>query len=188
METLKTVLTRRSIPRLTGPVPDDDELLGLVEAAMTAPDHGRLQPWRLLTLRDGERSELGRRLAARAGDDPAVRQRAAAKPLRAPLLIAIVFSPVEHARIPRWEQLAATVATVHTLSLLLHDRGYASIWRTGAATDDDGVRALHGLSPDEQLLGWLYTGTATGSPPPRTRLDPRPRLRPLSHLPSLSGS
>lgn len=187
METWQNVLTRRSAPRLTDPVPADGELLTLVEAAMTAPDHGRLQPWRLITLRGDERVALGRRMAACAGDDPAVQERAAAKPLRAPLLIAIVFAPVEHAKIPRWEQLAATVAAVHTVQLLLHDRGYSSIWRSGKVTEEDEVRALHGLAPTEQLLGWLYTGTAAGPVPPRPRLNPRPRLRSLSHPAPLSA-
>ncbi|MFI9819133.1 nitroreductase [Streptomyces sp. NPDC052013] len=182
METLETVLTRRSVGRLTEPAPDDGELLALVEAAMTAPDHGRLLPWRLITLRGEERAELGRTFAARAGDDHLARERAAAKPLRAPLLIAIVFSPVAHRTVPRWEQLASTVAAIHTLTLLLHDRGYASIWRTGSLTRDTGVRTLLRLDPGEQLLGWLYTGTAVAAPPPRRLPDPRARIRTLSQI------
>ncbi|MFJ5531138.1 nitroreductase [Streptomyces sp. NPDC093261] len=182
METLDTVLTRRSVSRLSEPAPDDGQLLILVKAAMTAPDHGRLLPWRLVTLRGEERVELGVRLAACSADDPRARERAAAKPLRAPLLIAIVFAPVAHRTIPRWEQLASTAAAIQTLSLLLHDRGYASIWRTGAATRDHRVRALHSLRPDEQLLGWLYTGTAVGNPPPRRLPDPTARIRTLTQL------
>ncbi|MFD7666788.1 nitroreductase [Streptomyces sp. NPDC059788] len=180
METLETVLTRRSVSRLTEPAPDDGELLTLVEAAMTAPDHGRLLPWRLVTLRDGERAELGERFAACAADAPGARERALAKPLRAPLLIAIVFTPVAHRTIPHWEQLASTAAAVQTLSLLLHDRGYASIWLTGPATGDHGVRDLHRLRHDEQLLGWLYTGTAVGTPPPRRLPDPMAHIRTLT--------
>ncbi|MEU0333638.1 nitroreductase [Streptomyces sp. NPDC006193] len=182
METLDTVLTRRSVSRLSDPAPDDAQLLALVKAAMTAPDHGRLLPWRLVTLRGEERAELGARLAACSADDPHARERAAAKPLRAPLLVAIVFAPVAHPTIPRWEQLAATAAAIQTLSLLLHDRGYASIWRTGAVTHDHGVRALHRLRPDEQLLGWLYTGTAVSLPRPRRLPDPRARVRTLTQL------
>ncbi|WP_406095258.1 nitroreductase [Streptomyces sp. NBC_01013] len=182
METLESVLTRRSAPRLAAPAPNDLELLALVEAAMSAPDHGRLLPWRLVSLRGGERERLGRRLAAGAGDDAQARARAAAKPLRAPLLVAIVLSPVEHPKIPRWEQLAAATAVVSTLSLLLHDRGYASIWRTGPATEDAGVRTLHGLGAGEQLLGWLYVGTASGATPPRPRSDPGRYLTALSGL------
>ncbi|NED91190.1 nitroreductase [Streptomyces sp. SID11233] len=182
METLKSVLTRRSAPRLAAPAPGDHELLALLEAAMSAPDHGRLLPWRLVSLRGGERERLGRELAARAGEDPEDRARAAAKPLRAPLLLAIVLSPVEHPKIPRWEQLAAATAVVSTLSLLLHDRGYASIWRTGPATEDSAVRALHGLGAGEQLLGWLYVGTASGATPPRPRPDPARYLTALTGL------
>ncbi|MCX4721183.1 nitroreductase family protein [Streptomyces virginiae] len=182
METLDNVLTRRSANRLTGPAPDDAELEVLLKAAMTAPDHGRLLPWRLVTLRGEDRVGLGRCLAGLAADDPGARERAAAKPLRAPLLLAIVFSPVEHPKVQRWEQLAATAAVVHTLSLLLHDRGYASIWRTGPATEDSGVRGLHGLGPGEQLLGWLYAGTSMVAAPPRRPYEVGPRLIALADI------
>ncbi|WP_406451873.1 nitroreductase [Streptomyces sp. NBC_00876] len=182
METLQSVRTRRSAPRLGAPAPDDRELLVLLEAAMGAPDHGRLLPWRLVSLREGERERLGRELAACAGQDPEARRRAAAKTLRAPLLVAIVLSPVDHPKIPRWEQLASAAAVVSTLSLLLHDRGYASIWRTGPAIEDPGVRTLHGLAGGEQLLGWLYVGTAAGAAPPRPRTDPGRYLSALTGL------
>jgi hypothetical protein len=39
---LEAVLTGRSSTRLTGPAPSREELLELVQAAVTAPDHGRL--------------------------------------------------------------------------------------------------------------------------------------------------
>ncbi|MBB1244966.1 nitroreductase [Streptomyces durbertensis] len=179
METLQNVLTRRSAIRLASPAPSDEELLRLVAAAMTAPDHGRLLPWHLLTLRGVAREKLGQTYASCAGRDVNLRRRAAAKPLRAPLLIAIVFSPVEHPKIPEWEQLAATVAAVHTLALLLHDRGYGCIWRTGEVLEDEGVRSLHEVKPGERLLGWLYTGTAIDTPPSRPSPDAQSRLRAL---------
>lgn len=182
METLENVLTRRSATRITAPAPDDGQLLDLIGAAMTAPDHGRLRPWRLVTLRGAERASLGRQLATCAGEDPVARDRAAAKPLRAPLLVAIVFSPVDHPKVRKWEQLASASVVVHTLSLLLHDCGYASIWRTGPAAEDEGVRALHGLDEQEQLLGWLYVGTASGSVPPRSPHDPAAHVSPLTRL------
>jgi hypothetical protein len=47
------------------------------------------------------------------------------------------------------------------LSLLLDDAGWGVMWRTGGLTRSEPVRALHKLSTDEELLGWLYIGGRT---------------------------
>jgi nitroreductase len=187
MELMEALLSRRSHPRLCEPAPGDAELLDLVGAALRAPDHGRLLPWRLVTLRGADREALGARFAAAAGTagaDPVAQQRAAGKPLRAPLLVTVVFCPAPHAKVPEWEQLAAATAAVHTLLLGLHGNGWGAIWRTGALTEDPGVRELLGVGPAERLLGWVYVGTpGEGSAPPRPVLDPADRIRPFSSAP-----
>ncbi|MEV7157060.1 nitroreductase [Streptomyces misionensis] len=156
---LDAVLTRRSSPRLTEPAPAQADLERLVQAAATAPDHGRLRPWRLVAVSGDERARLGDALGE-AADTPEQARRAAAKPLRAPLLLSIVHRPVpDHPKVPQWEQLAATTGMVTTLSLLLHSHGFASIWRTGPAVQAPQVRKYLGIEDEEQLLGWLYVGT-----------------------------
>ncbi|MGW2689788.1 nitroreductase family protein [Streptomyces sp. NPDC001414] len=160
---LNAVLTRRSAPRLTEPAPGRADLERLVKAAATAPDHGRLRPWRLVAMSGEERARLGDALAE-AADTPDQARRAAAKPLRAPLLLTIVHCPVpDHPKVPEWEQLAATTGMVTTLSLLLHSHGFASIWRTGPSAQAPQVRKYLGVDDGEQLLGWLYVGTRCAS-------------------------
>ncbi|MFG2924319.1 nitroreductase [Streptomyces sp. NPDC048305] len=160
---LDAVLTRRSATRLTEPAPGRADLERLVQAAATAPDHGRLRPWRLVAVSGEERARLGDALAE-AADTPEQAHRAAAKPLRAPLLLTIVHRPVpDHPKVPEWEQLAATTGMVTTLSLLLHSHGFASIWRTGPAVQAPQVAKHLGVNDDEQLLGWLYVGTRNAS-------------------------
>ena len=178
MELIDAVRSRRSANRLTDPAPTDDELLDLVTDAATGPDHGLLRPWRLITIRGEARHTLGTALAAGAGDDQAARDKAAGKPLRAPLLVAIVLQPRDNPKVPEWEQLAATAAMVHNLGLLLHGRGFGAIWRTGEPTRSPQVRDLLGLGTGEQLLGWLYVGTADAQRPPA----PRPRFEPQERL------
>jgi nitroreductase len=164
---LEAVLTRRSATRLTGPAPGRDELLELIQAAATAPDHGRIRPWRLIVLEGEDRALLGEALRE-ATPDPAQARRAATKPLRAPLLLSIVFCPEpDHPTVPEWEQLAAVVAMVQTLLLLLHSRGWGAIWRTGTAVEAPQVHKHLGLDESERLLGWLYIGTRPDNPPAR---------------------
>lgn len=174
MNPVQAIVTRRSVTRLRAPAPGDTELLGLIRGAMTAPDHGRLRPWRLVVLRGDARRLLGVALAKTAGDDDVARERAVAKPLRAPLLVSIVFTPHAGHRVPEWEQLAAAAAMVQNLSLLLHVRRYGSIWRSGRVVEAEAVReALH-LAPGERLLGWLYVGTPESPQRTPVRADPDP--------------
>lgn len=182
MELIDAVRGRRSVGRLVDPAPSDEEILDLVAEAATGPDHGLLRPWRLITVRGDARQTLGRAFAATLpDDDPAGRDRAAAKPLRAPLLLSIVLEPRENPKVPEWEQLAATTAMVHNLSLLLHAGGWAAMWRTGAPARSPHVRELLGLTAGERLLGWLYIGTAQErNLPPRPRFEPHDRIYALS--------
>ncbi|MFF7050193.1 nitroreductase [Streptomyces griseorubiginosus] len=156
---LEAVLTRRSAHRLTEPAPGRHDLERLIQAAANAPDHGRLRPWRLVAVTGDERARLGDVLGEAAAS-PEQAQRAATKPLRAPLLLSIVHCPVpDHPKVSEWEQLAATTGMVTTLSLLLHGYGWASIWRTGVAVQAPQVRKYLGVADGERLLGWLYVGT-----------------------------
>ncbi|GAA3760207.1 nitroreductase family protein [Microbacterium kribbense] len=153
MSAFDAVRARRSWSKVTDDAPTHDELLPLVAAAGRVADHSALRPWRLIELRGSDRERLGRALSRAAGDKDA-----SAKPLRAPLLIAVVVSFRPSEKVPRWEQAAAAAGVAHTLSLLLDEAGWGVMWRTGHYTRTEPVTRLHGLRDNERLLGWLYVG------------------------------
>lgn len=175
---LEAVLTRRSATKLVEPAPGPGELADLIHAAATAPDHGRIRPWRLIVIEGEERVLLGEALRE-AAVVPEQAHRAAAKPLRAPLLVSIVFCrKADHPKVAEWEQLAAVVAMVQTLLLLLHSRGWGAIWRTGSVIEAPQVLKHLDVSQDERLLGWLYIGTWPQDfrPPAREAIDVHSRI------------
>jgi len=166
---LEAVLSRRSATRLVEPAPDHKELVELIQAAATAPDHGRLRPWRLIAVEGSDRALLGEALRE-AAEQPEQARLAAGRPLRAPLLLSIVFCPeADHPKVREWEQLAAVAAMVQTFLLLLHTRGWGAIWRTGAVVEAPQVLKHLGVKEDERLLGWLYIGTPPESSTARAR-------------------
>lgn len=179
MDVMKAVLSRRSETRLTGPAPDDEELLDLVQTASAAPDHGMIRPWRLVTLRGDARTALGDALAL-TDDDPERSRKVAANPQRAPLLVSIIFRPRVPHKVPEWEQLAAVASMVQNLQLLLHSKGWGAIWRTGPTVEAHPVRECLGVEKTEQLLGWLYVGRPLETPQaarvPRPQVDVRSRV------------
>jgi nitroreductase len=152
------VATRRSHSKVTDRAPDAAELESLVAAAGRVADHGSLHPWRLIALRGDARSRLGTSLAKAAKLKGSDARSLAAKPLRAPLLVAVVFSPEKSQKVADWEQEAVASGVAHMLSLLLHDAGWGVIWRTGPHTRAKAVAKMHGLRKGELLLGWLYVG------------------------------
>jgi nitroreductase len=178
------IRTRCSGGRLLDESPRDEDIAHLLALAMNAPDHADLRPWRFVVIRGDQRKVLGKAMRAATGDESTQD-----KPLRAPLLLGIVFTPQAHPKVPRWEQLCATTGVVTLLSLLLHGRGWAAMWRSGPSVQSVDVRSVMGVAPDEELLGWLYVGRPdpAASRPPRRLNDPSDHLVPMGHAMSISA-
>lgn len=172
MSAREAALGRRSVSKVTDPGPDHAELSALVAAAGRVADHSALRPWRLIELRGGDRERLGAALGEAAGE-----RSPSSKPLRAPLLIAVVFTPRPSKKVPSWEQEAVASGVAHVLSLLLHEAGWGVLWRTGEYTRSAPVARAHGLAPGELLLGWLYVGTIPDPKIGRDGLPKEPRTR-----------
>jgi nitroreductase len=170
---LEAVRARRSWSKVTDAAPSHAELLTLVSAAGRVADHSSLRPWRLIELRGSDRDRLGRAINKANGDSGS-----SSKPLRAPLLIAIVASYRKSGKVPRWEQEAVASGVAHVLSLLLDEAGWGVIWRTGDYTRSKAVAKAHGLGKDEELLGGLYVG----GKPTRARLGRRKGVDARHHV------
>lgn len=169
---------RRSHSKVTTDAPTRAELLPYVAAAGRAADHGALLPWRLIELRGPARVRLGAAFVEAGGLVGADAEGLAAKPLRAPLLLAIVARRASRDKVAEWEQDAAAAGVAHLLSLLLTDAGWGVMWRTGEHTRSRPVRDVHRLADTEELLGWLYVGgVPTGSKAGvRLSIDPEAQL------------
>ncbi|PZU48819.1 MAG: nitroreductase [Microbacterium sp.] len=175
---LEAVRSRRSWSKVTDAAPTRAELLTLVSAAGRVADHSSLRPWRIIELRGDDRLALGAAIAkAEKSDKPST------KPLRAPLLIAVVASYRKSDKVPRWEQEAVASGVAHVLSLLLDEAGWGVLWRTGHYTRSKAVAKAHGLGADEELLGWLYVG----GKPERSRPSRRKAADARSHVSRMPG-
>jgi nitroreductase len=166
MDALELLLTRASRSKLREPAPDDAALARAFAAALRAPDHGLLRPWRFQLIRGDARTRFGelmrdelRRRKPHASDEELERQ--AQKALRAPLLI-VVSARVQsdHPKVPAIEQVLSAGAAAQNLLLALHAQGYAGMWRTGDAAYDPQIKRALGLSANDAIVGFLYTGTA----------------------------
>ncbi len=175
-ETLLPLTARRSTINLRPPAPDDAELRQIVVAAMRAPDHGRLRPWRFVVVRGAALPVLFETLRrAWLARDPqvsaALQERLRGRILGVPMIIALGSRLTLPHSIPESEQLLSVGAAGMNLINALHMAGYGGMWVTGGHAYDPVVNEALGFTDPDRLAGIFYVGTpveAAGpaAPPP----------------------
>lgn len=170
METLEAIFTRHSVAKVK-PEPLPRELIErLLQAAVQAPNHYRVRPWRFVVLTGSSRLALGEAMAQSLREsNPDLPEKAmdieGAKPLRAPVLIAVGVDTPADPRVLEIENICAVAAAVENLLLAAHAEGLGAMWRTGPAAHDPEVKRFLGLAANMELLGFVYVGYPDASVP-----------------------
>lgn len=165
---------RSGRPRdMVAPGPDAAQLRTIVAMALRTPDHGKLNPWRVVHVAGDQRDALANVLtkAYRAEKPEAGRLEIEAMETfarQAPELLVVLYSPRESSKIPLWEQQLSAGAFVMNLLHAIHAHGFVGGWITGWPSYSHPVRDHFGAAP-EQIAGFVFTGSA-GQP-----LEERPR-------------
>lgn len=172
---LSLLETRRSArPRdLVAPGPSDAEMERILTIAARTPDHGKLFPWRFVTVASDQRQALADLLArALPEHDPDALPAHYAKALefahQAPNMVVVVSAATPGHKIPLWEQELSCGAAAMNLLLAAHALGYAGGWITGWAAYSERVRAAF-CGPGERIAGFIFLGT------PGAEIEERPR-------------
>ena len=173
-DVLSAIQSRISAAKLAEPGPSAAQLEQLLLAAVHAPDHGRLAPWRFAILEGASRKVLGDALATvlrrkhpDATEDMLATERA--KALRAPTIVAVAAHPNRAHKVPESEQVLAVAAAVQNLILAAGALGFGTMWKTGAPAYEAGVKQALGFEPDDQIVGFVYLGTTATPGQPRQR-------------------
>jgi nitroreductase len=178
---LSLLTTRRSgkARDMVAPGPDPAQLQEILGIAARTPDHGKLAPWRFVTISAGQRDELGARLRAIYLADKPDAGRLEIEAVEtfaheAPALVVVLSAPVHTSHIPLWEQeLSAGAACMNLLSAA-HAMGFVASWLTGWAAYSDAVRDLFD-GPGTRIVGFVFIGS------PSRDLEERPRPE-LDHV------
>ncbi len=171
MDAIEALISRRSPGQFIEPAPDPAALQAILQAAMRAPDHGKLKPWRFIVLRGEARKRFGDVMAEamkrRESEAPAnMIEREREKPLRAPVIVVLAAAIKEGHKIPVIEQLLAAGAAAQNVMLAAHALGFGAAWKTGAPAYDPYVKAELGLAATDAIVGFLYLGTPSAAPAP----------------------
>jgi nitroreductase len=161
---LQALMGRHSIGQryLDDPGPSDDELLTLTEAALRAPDHAALVPFRFRAVRGAARARMAslfEQAALAAGKDVegAVLDRERA--LKAPVTVAVIARiDLGHPQVPAHEQWACVGGAIAHFLLAAQALGYGAKMLSGAKARSTLLTSAF-CGSGETLVGWIALGT-----------------------------
>jgi nitroreductase len=180
---LEKIIARSSTKKFADTPVTGEQLNSLLSAAVRAPDHGQLGPWRFTVLEGPSRAILGNAMAAALREktpdaDPEALARESSKAWRSPLLIVVSAAIQVHPKVPEVEQLVAVGAAIQNLWLAAETLGLGVAWKTGSHAYHSGVKAALGLAPDEHIMGFVHVGVPLSKAPVRP-VDLTGRIRRL---------
>ncbi|MYL22615.1 nitroreductase [Halomonas alkaliantarctica] len=168
MDALTLLHQRSSMGKLVDPAPSPKQLEAIYQAALRAPDHKELRPWRFIEFSGEGRERLGELFAeAEFQEDPhvgdATLDAARKKPLRAPMIIAVIAKVTpDIPKVPKIEQVISAGCAAHGILLATHALGFGAMWRSGKYAFDPVVRKGLRLEDDDEVVAFIYLGTLGG--------------------------
>ncbi len=178
---LEFLQNRRSRPAklFTHPVPSRDQLEEILTAALRVPDHGKLEPWRLIVLQGAAFPRLADLAEARArelGGDAEKIGKGRGQYDAGKLAVVVISCPKPAPKVPEVEQLLSAGALCLGIVNAAEAAGWGASWLTGWPAHDAAFAArAFGCTADERIVGIVHIGT----PPPDAPDRPRPELAQL---------
>jgi nitroreductase len=180
MDVMEAIHGRLSTSRMAPGSVSRELIEKLLGAAVQAPNHYKVRPWRFVVLIGDGRVRLGNLMAdifhqrfPDAKADALDKERV--KPLRSPIIIAVGVDKPAESKVLEVENICAAAAACQNILLAAHALGLGSHWRTGDAARDPQVKNFLGFSEDQNLIGFLYIGypESQAEPPQRPGFEDR---------------
>lgn len=168
---------RRSRPAklFSLPVPSRDQLEEILSAATRVPDHGKLEPWRLLVIQGAAFTRLADLAEARAtelGGDAEMVAKGRGQYDNGKLAVVVISSPKPSPKIPVAEQQASAAALCFGIVNAAEAAGWGACWLTGWPAHDAAFAArAFGCAGEETVAGIVHIATPPADGPDRPRPD-----------------
>ena len=177
-EIINFLKTRRSTTAKTmisGHINESD-LNDILACGIRVPDHGALNPWSITVIKDNARYRIGKEILApqyilnnpEATEEDVDFEKS--RFLRASAVIAVLFKPVSHPKIPSWEMELSTGAVCSNILVAAQSLGYAAQWLTEwYSYNDKMIKVVGGKPETDKLAGFIYIGDKEKEPVERRR-------------------
>ena len=176
-EALTFLSRRRSRPAklFTLPVPDPSALREILTVALRVPDHGKLEPWRLVVVERPAMARIAGLAEARARElagDAQMIDKGRGQFDRGLLAVVVISSPKVSDKVPAVEQRASAFVLCMNLLNAAEAAGWGANWLTGWAAHDAVFAArAFGCTGDETVAGIVHIATPPADGPDRPRPD-----------------
>ena len=155
---------------------NEDDLDDILSCGIRVPDHGALNPWELIVIKGNAKLRIGNNILAKeyqlinpeASVDDINYERS--RLCRASVVIAVLFKPVSHPKIPFWEMQLSSGAVCSNLLVAAQSLGYAAQWLTEwYAYNNSMIKELGGNPDTDKIAGFIYIGDKDKTPIERRR-------------------
>ena len=175
---IKFLQTRRSITakNMISNQVNEDDLNDILSCGIRVPDHGALNPWELIVIKGNAKLRIGNDILVEeyqlnnpgASEDEINYERS--RLCRASVVIAVLFKPVSHPKIPFWEMQLSSGAVCSNLLIAAQSLGYAAQWLTEwYAYNSSMIKELGGNPDTDKIAGFIYIGDKDKTPVERRR-------------------
>jgi nitroreductase len=171
-----TTRRSRSAKLFTGPVPDRAALREILTVALRVPDHGKLEPWRLIVVEKPAFARLADLAEARARDMGGDAEKIGKGRGQFDLghLAVVVISSLKAApKVPEVEQVLSAGALCLGIVNAAEAAGWGACWLSGwPAHDRSFITDAFGCTASESVAGIIHIATPAPDAPDRPRPDP----------------
>ena len=172
---LKTRRSTTAKAMIAGHIKESD-LNNILACGIRVPDHGALNPWYLTVIKDNARFRIGKEILATEYvlNNPEATEEdidfEKNRFLRASAVVAVLFKPVSHPKIPSWEMELSTGAVCSNILVAAQSLGYAAQWLTEwYSYNERMIKEVGGKPETDKLAGFIYIGNKEKEPVERRR-------------------
>lgn len=138
-------------------------IAAILELANWAPTHGYTEPWRFIVYENpadfcSQHAEVYKQNNMGDNFNPAVYNNLLHQGDRASHIVVAVMKRGELAKIPPFEEIAATSCAIQNMLLGATALNIASFWSTGGMALKPVLRDVLGYGENDQIMGILYFG------------------------------
>ena len=157
----------------------ESDLNQIIQAGIRVPDHGALNPWKLVIIQGEQLGKIDREIILNEyikknpNSDKNFQKIESKRLQRAGAVIAVLSTPVDHPSIQLWEMQLSSGAVCMNLLSCAQSLGYAAQWLTEWYSYNDKMLAyLGGRVGIDKISGFIYIGHKIEEPNERKRPNP----------------
>lgn len=161
MHALDLLQHRRSCKKFGDLAPTKEQLTQMFKAALRAPDHGRLKPYRFVVIED--RLIFEDALVAAANEFNLGEHglgKAHKLSLQAPCVVAAIAKLDDSIeKVPLWEQQISAGCATYGLQLAANSLGFETVWISKHWIKGEVMRNVLQCQVNEQVIGLIMIGS-----------------------------